>query len=115
MFHDAAATNAMAHKNEDPVIRNSRRESIVALVVWLAAMTYTVGYCWLNAYDRPPEDLRLILGAPDWVVWGIAAPWSVCVVVCAWFAYAFMSDESLGSEESAPNDDGSWPGETDLG
>ncbi len=105
----------MSHNHEDPVIRHSRRESVVALVVWFLAMIYTVGFCWWRAYDRPPESLRLILGMPDWVLWGIVAPWSVCVVVCAWYAYVYMSDESLGAEQPASDDEGSWPGDPDLG
>jgi len=37
--------------------------------MWLVAMTYTVGYCGLYGYQRSAEDLRYVLGFPDWVFW----------------------------------------------
>lgn len=92
------------HVNEDPVVRSARREAVTALVIWLGAMTYTVGYCWRYAYGRAAEDVTLIYGVPDWVLWGIAAPWAVCVVICWWFAYRFMSDQPLGAEAEPPDD-----------
>jgi hypothetical protein len=95
----------MSQANEDPVVRSSRRETVVVILVWLAAMTYTVGYNWLFAYGRGPGEMRLVLGIPDWVLWGIILPWSACVVVCWWFAYGFMSDESLGKEQQPPDDE----------
>jgi hypothetical protein len=88
---------------EDPVVRSARREATMTMIIWLGAMSYTVGYCWRHAYGRA-EDVNLILGVPDWVLWGIVAPWAVCVGICWWFAYGFMSDESLGKEQEPPDD-----------
>jgi hypothetical protein len=39
------------------------------------------------------------------VLWGIVLPWAVCVGVCWWFAYGYMSDESLGREQEPPDDE----------
>ncbi len=95
----------MSHPHEDPVVRHARREAIASIIIWFGAMTYTVGYCWMHAYDRTAEDLKFVLGIPDWVLWGVVLPWSVCVVICWWFAYVFMTDEPLGAESSLPDDD----------
>jgi hypothetical protein len=83
---------------EDPVVRSGRREAAVVFVIWIAAFAYTVGYCLLFGYDRTAESLTFVLGFPDWVFWGIVAPWTVCVILCWWFAYCFMTDEDLGEE-----------------
>lgn len=95
----------MATVNEDPVVRRARREGLVAIVIWLLATLYTVGYCWKFAYQRPAEDVRFVWGIPDWILWGIVLPWAVCVVVSWWYAYGFMTDEPLGAESSPPEDE----------
>lgn len=82
---------------EDPVVRSARREALAALLVWLLAMSYTVGYCYLYGYRRDPSTIRLIWGVPDWVLWGIVAPWTVCTVFAGIFAL-FVSDADLGQE-----------------
>ena len=88
----------MSQPTDDPVLRSARREAIVVLFTWLAAMGYTVTYCYLHGYDRPVESLTFVLGFPDWVFWGIVIPWAVCVVFSIYFGAAFMRDEDLGEE-----------------
>jgi hypothetical protein len=85
-------------------MRSARREALVALVIWLMAMVYTVGYCVRYGYGRTAEDLRFVLGIPDWVFWGIFVPWFVCLALSWWFAFRFMTDESLGAADQ-PDDD----------
>lgn len=84
--------------NDDTVLRSAKREALVVLAIWLVAMTYTVGYCDLEGYHRPPESLRFVLGFPDWIFWGIVVPWVVCVLVSFYFGATFMRDEDLGEE-----------------
>jgi hypothetical protein len=86
--------------NDDPVLRSARREALVVLAVWLVAMAYTVGYCYTFGYERQPASLSLVLGFPDWVFWGIVAPWTACTLVSAWFSFAFVRDDDLGAEEA---------------
>ncbi|MBI3862635.1 MAG: DUF997 family protein [Planctomycetia bacterium] len=88
----------MPPANDDPVLRSARREAVVVFLIWLAAMVYTVTYCYLNGYNRPVESLKFVLGFPDWVFWGIFVPWTVCVVVSFYFGATFMCDEDLGEE-----------------
>jgi hypothetical protein len=86
---------------DDPVLSSSRREALVVLVVWLAAMSYTVGYCVWRGYGRDWETVSFVLGFPDWVFWGIVCPWLAAVAISWWFANRLMSDEPLSDENSA--------------
>jgi hypothetical protein len=80
------------------VLCSARREALVVLAVWLAAMAYTVGYCYSFGYGRDPETLAFVFGFPDWIFLGIIAPWAVCVAFSWWFAFVFMADADLGEE-----------------
>ena len=77
--------------------------------MWVIAMIYTVGYCYLNGYGRSAESLSFVLWFPDWVFWGIILPWSICILASVAFAFRFMGDEPLGEEvdsEEPPASDG---------
>jgi len=76
----------------------------MAFGMWAIAMVYTVTYCYLYGYGRPVEDLTFVLWFPDWVFWGIIAPWLTCVVISVVFAFGIMGDESLGEEVDADFD-----------
>ncbi|MBI2824248.1 MAG: hypothetical protein HYX69_06140 [Planctomycetia bacterium] len=89
---------------EDPVLTSSRREALVVLVVWVVATAWSVGYCALAGYGRDPASLTFVLWFPDWVFWGIVAPWFVCIAISLWFALVFMRDEDLGSSADADAD-----------
>jgi Protein of unknown function (DUF997) len=91
----------MPAKQDDPVLRTSRREATVVLAIWLTVMSYTVGTCWWRGYGRDWETVTFVFGFPDWVFWGIICPWLSCVALAWWFAYRFMSDQSLGEEDAA--------------
>ncbi len=93
-----------AASSTDSLLRSSRREAAVVLAIWLAAITYTVGYSYLFGYNRPVESIEYIVGVPDWVMWGVVLPWAVSTVAAVWFAGFFMTDEPLGDEASQPDD-----------
>lgn len=84
--------------NEDPLLRGARRESLVVFGVWLAALTYTMGYCYWFGYGRAGQTPTLWFGVPGWVLWGIVLPWSLCTAVSWWFGLWFMADDDLGGE-----------------
>mgnify|MGYP003350670537 CR=1 FL=1 len=88
----------MPRSTDDPVLRSARFEAVVVFFVWLATMTYTVGYCYLFGYHRTAESLTFVLGFPDWIFWGILAPWTVCVIFSCYFGLTFVRDEDLGEE-----------------
>lgn len=85
---------------EDSVLSSSRREAVLVLFIWLSMMSYTVSYCVWQGYGRDWQTVSFVLGFPDWVFWGIVCPWMACVGLSWWFAYRFMSDESLGEDVS---------------
>lgn len=92
------------HTKNDPVLTSSRREAFLVLGIWLAAMSYSVGYCVWRGYGRDWETVSFVFGFPDWVFWGIVCPWLACVALSWWFAYRFMTDEPLGEDDPTSND-----------
>jgi hypothetical protein len=88
----------------DPAVISARREALVVLVIFTAAMVYTVVTCYVYGYDRAPETLTFKYGFPDWVFWGIIVPWSICLLLSFWFGHQFMRDADLG-ESAGPDDD----------
>ena len=89
---------------EDPLLRSARREALVTAGLVLAALVYTIAYSAMFGYDRTPESLTFVLGIPDWVFWGILAPWLVCLVVSWWFAFWLFEDDTLERAEPTPTD-----------
>ena len=87
-----------AERPDDVVYLNGRREAITTLVIWAVFGLYTLTYCYLNGYDRDPEEIETVLGIPDWVFWGVFAPWVVAIPVSWWFAFVVMKDDELGEE-----------------
>jgi hypothetical protein len=85
----------MPQPMEDPLLRSARREAIVVGCLWTVAMAYTVGFCATYGYGQ--TELKLVLGFPDWVFWGIVTPWLACTVFGIWFAYCFMSDDDVAA------------------
>lgn len=82
-------------QQELPLLKSARREAIAAFVIWGAVTCYSLGYCVFYGYGRDPETLTYVLGFPDWVFWGIVAPWGVCTIGATVFALFFMTDEEL--------------------
>ncbi|MEX2287605.1 MAG: DUF997 family protein [Planctomycetaceae bacterium] len=105
----------MPDTQEDPVVKTSRREAAVALLLWLAAMTYTVGYCTWYGYGGKAAELKFVLGFPDWVFWGIMVPWTFFTIVSWFYAFVFMSDASLEEPAEAPVSDPEPEGPHDAG
>ncbi len=99
----------MSQATQDPVVTSSRREAIFAIALWGVALLYTIGYCYRFGYDRSPDDLRFILGIPDWVLWGVLAPWLVCTIVSSLFAKYVMADARIEDEAA---EEGSEPTES---
>lgn len=93
----------------DPVLKNSSREAIVIMLIWLGAAIFTCLYCYFNGYIRPghdlgAQDLRPIWGIPRWFFWGVVVPWLVCGVISVAFAAFFMADDDLGEDHAAELD-----------
>lgn len=89
----------MGTEEFDPAYRSALREAWVILGLFTAALSYTILYCWAFGYGRDPETVTFYAGIPDWVFWGVFAPWFVCVLAATWFCFAFMKDEDLEPPE----------------
>lgn len=86
---------------EDPLLKSSRREAWVCVIAWAVVTVYCVVYSYVYGYHRSAESLEFILGFPDWIFWGVIAPWVASTAFSAWFCLYFMTDEVL--EESPEN------------
>ena len=95
------------------LFRHARREALFVLTVWVLALVWAVGYCYLRGYQhapdswvvraglakvRTPDDLRLYAGLPDWVLVGIVLPWLACTAITIGFCLFVMQDDDLGAE-----------------
>jgi hypothetical protein len=89
-------------ESERQLLISARREMLVAAAIWLAALIWTCGYCAKYGYNLQPEDLKFVLGFPDWIFWGVVLPWGVCTLISGWFAFFFMQDADLGDTDDAP-------------
>jgi hypothetical protein len=87
-----------ASKDEQRLLRNARREGLIILIVWAAALAWSCVVSYLFGYDRPVERIDLILGMPDWVFWAIVVPWAVCLTFSVWFCFRYMADDDLGKD-----------------
>ncbi|GIW82319.1 MAG: hypothetical protein KatS3mg105_4126 [Gemmatales bacterium] len=105
---------------EDPRFLNARREAWMILGLWLVAFVWTVSYCYLFGYlshppsanatggdiarvvgelesfNREPTSLRMYFGIPDWVFWGIAVPWVLCIAASFAFCLLIYREDELG-------------------
>lgn len=87
----------------DRVYVSSRREALMVLVIFILALTWTVGYSLLYGYPTQPQPLTFVLGFPSWVFWGVIAPWAACIVISLLFGSVFVRDEDLGVEVENPD------------
>ncbi|HEY1067626.1 MAG TPA: DUF997 family protein [Pirellulales bacterium] len=97
----------MPSRGRDPVLRNAAREATAVMVLWAAALAWTVGYCYFNAYGRSIDSLTYVWGFPDWIFYGVVAPWLACTVFTLVFCLGVMTDDDWGEEcdsESASPD-----------
>ena len=82
----------------DPLVHSSFREALLVGGIWFVAMIWSISVCYFTGYDRQAGDLKLVLGFPDWVFWGIVVPWITCTVVSCVFGAVYVSDGNLGAD-----------------
>ncbi len=70
--------------------RKSRREAVVAALLWALAAIWTVGTSYVMGYGKPAKSLW---GIPSWVVWGVFVPWGVFFLIHCWYSLVFLRDD----------------------
>jgi hypothetical protein len=85
-------------EKEQQLLRHARREGLVILAVWALCLGWSTVISYVFGYGRNAESMNLVLGMPAWVFWGIALPWSVCLVFSVWFCFVYMADDDLGQD-----------------
>ena len=89
----------------DPVVRSGRREALIVVGIWSVALTYSVITCYVLGYNRPVNELKLVVGFPEWVFWGVLVPWVTCSVISWVFGAMFMRDGHLGQDLEETEDE----------
>lgn len=104
---------AAARDGATRLFRHARREAVIVGVVWALSLLWTVGYCYVHGYghdadswlarsglvaERPVGDFHAVLGLPEWLLYGILAPWLACTLFTLIFAGRLMTDDDLGRE-----------------
>ncbi len=77
----------------------SRGEAIAILAIWVLFAVWVIGYAACRAYPEEPAEIRLALGFPSWVVWGVALPWLVATLLTIVFSLVVMKDEPVESSD----------------
>ncbi len=87
---------------DDPVYLHARREALVILALWAAALLWVVPYCYFNGYYEvpDPEQLVTVFGIPDWVFWGVLVPWFVCTLATVGISVWVIQDDDLECDEA---------------
>jgi len=90
----------VSREDEDPLVGSARRELVVVLVFAVVFALWSVGFCAAFGYDKPAEGeaIRLVMGMPWWVFWGVVVPWGVASLFTFWFALFFMKDHDLSRD-----------------
>ena len=83
---------------EQELLRHARREAVLIMAVWAAALLWSVVCGYVLGYHRRPEEIDLVVGIPDWVFWGVVLPWGSCLAFSVWFCFAYMADDDLGQD-----------------
>ena len=96
----------MSVSEDDPLLRTARREALISIGVFFLALAYTVGYSIVHGYSPNEERLRLVLGVPSWVMWGVFLPWGLCTLFHCWFSVAIMQDHDLEEPALPPDAEG---------
>jgi hypothetical protein len=97
----AARQPADASASWNSTYLHARREAVFIFLVWLAALAWTIPYCYGTGYQTvdDPSATPLVWGMPTWVFGGIVCPWLVANVVTIVFCLGYFKLDPL--EEDA--------------
>jgi hypothetical protein len=90
----------------EPAYRRSRKEAIVAGIIWLIAAVWVLVTCSLLTYGRTVYPIG---GIPNWALWGIFLPWLVFLIVNIWYSLFYLRDD----DAETPPDSGPETADTE--
>jgi hypothetical protein len=82
--------------------RQSRREMFVILVAWLVFAAWTGLVCGIGSRLDLEEPMRMTMGMPSWVFFGVVVPWLAACLFTFWLAGRFMKDTELDPDRDRP-------------
>lgn len=96
------------------VYENTKKETWGILLLWACFALWVMIPCYLLGYQQAPEEtLKMVLGFPSWVFWGIALPWLGSNLAIILFVCFGMAEDPLDAHESSETDTTSPKGESD--
>ena len=88
----------------DSTYLHARREIGYILLAWLVCVVWTIGYCYFTGYRLPSDEMKITLGMPSWIFWGVLVPWILATVFTIWFSLFVMADDPLSEKEESGNE-----------
>jgi hypothetical protein len=85
---------------EQRLLRHARREGLLIMFVWALALFWTTAVSYVFGYRTDPNTITIRYGMPEWVLWGVVAPWLACFVFSIWFCFGYMADDDLGEDRA---------------
>ena len=109
MTTKAIVTPMNESSQDDPVLRNSRREAGAILLIWILATIACCGISGMLGFqptsgDSAPAPIPMLWGMPRWFALGVMIPWVFCFLAIWWIAGLFMAEDDLGVDHSGELD-----------
>jgi hypothetical protein len=83
---------------EQRLLRHARREGLLIMAVWTAALVWSIGIGYFFGYVPSVEEADVLFGMPRWVFWSVVVPWGLCLAFSVWFCFFYMADDDLGQD-----------------
>lgn len=69
----------------------TRREAMVAGLIWLVFFVWTVGVSYRMGYVD--NDFSTVMGLPAWIFWGVLVPFITATLVNSLYAFFYLEDD----------------------
>lgn len=71
----------------------SLREFKVSIIIGGLFIIMSSVISYFMGYSRNPEEIKLILGFPDWIMLGVLLPWILIVLFTVFYSMALMKGD----------------------
>lgn len=86
----------VANRSGDETRKNylkSLREFKVSIIIGGLFIIMSSVISYFMGYSRNPEEIKLILGFPDWIMLGVLLPWVLIVLFTVFYSMALMKGD----------------------